>query len=102
MIHVIATIEIKPGTRATFLEVFDKLAPIVRAEDGCIEYGAAIDVGAGLAVQPPLRENTLTIVEKWADLAALKVHLQAPHMNDYRVAVKDIVSSVQLHVLQPV
>ncbi len=102
MIHVIATIEIKPGTRAAFLEAFHSLAPLVRAEAGCIEYGVAMDVGSGLAVQPPLRENTMTVVEKWEDLPALKLHLQAPHMNDYRVTVKDIVASVQLQVLEPV
>jgi quinol monooxygenase YgiN len=101
MIHVIATIELNPGTRESFLTEFRKLVPFVRAEEGCLEYGATIDVASGLAVQPPIRENTVTVVEKWSDLAALKAHLQAPHMNDYRPRVKDYVASVRLDVLQP-
>ncbi len=34
MIHVIATIELNPGTREAFLEEFRKLVPLVRAEAG--------------------------------------------------------------------
>ena len=44
MIHVLATIEVTPGQRAAFLEQFHWVVPLVRAEEGCIEYGAAIDV----------------------------------------------------------
>ena len=43
MIHVIATVQLAPGTRGPFLEEFRKVVPLVRAEDGCLEYGAAID-----------------------------------------------------------
>ena len=43
MIHVIATIELVPGTREAYLAVFRKLIADVRAEKGCLEYGPAID-----------------------------------------------------------
>ncbi len=43
MIHVIAAIELAPGTREAYLAVFRKRIPDVRAEKGCIEYGPAID-----------------------------------------------------------
>jgi quinol monooxygenase YgiN len=101
MIHVIATIELNPGTRDAFLAEFHKLVPRVHAEAGCIEYGPAIDVACGAAAQPPLRENVVVVVEKWADLAALDAHSKAPHMNAYRPKVKDFVKTVTLHVLQP-
>ncbi|MEI6367936.1 MAG: antibiotic biosynthesis monooxygenase family protein, partial [Planctomycetota bacterium] len=39
MIHVIATIELAPGTRETYLTAFRKIISDVRAEKGCIEYG---------------------------------------------------------------
>jgi quinol monooxygenase YgiN len=102
MIHVIATIELNPGTREQYLAVFHKLMPLVLAEKGCIEYGPAADLASGLAVQPPVRENVITVVEKWEDLPALQAHLKIAHMADYRTNVKDYVKSVVLHVLQPV
>ena len=41
MIHVLVTVTLAPGTRDRFLEVFNANVPAVRAEDGCLEYGAA-------------------------------------------------------------
>ncbi len=101
MIHVIATIELNPGTRSAFLAEFHKLVPQVHAEAGCIEYGPAVDVASGSAAQPPVRENVVTVIEKWESLAALDAHSKAPHMDAYRPRVKDYVKSVTLHVLQP-
>lgn len=101
MIHVIATITIKPGQRDAFLAEFHRIVPMVHAEAGCIEYGPTVDVASGLAMQGTPREDVAVIVEKWASLDALKAHTQAPHMADYRVRVKDLVVSVQLQILQP-
>ena len=48
MIHVIATIELAPGSRDAFLAEFGKLIPDVKAEAGCIAYGPAVGAaGAG-------------------------------------------------------
>ncbi|HMJ89006.1 MAG TPA: putative quinol monooxygenase [Candidatus Acidoferrum sp.] len=101
MIHVIATIEVAPGTRDAFLAEFRKLTPKVHAENGCIEYGAAIDVNSGISIQDAPRVDTVVVIEKWSDVSALKAHLAAPHMNEYREAVKDMVRGVRLQVLQP-
>ncbi len=102
MIHVIATIELNPGTRDAFLAEFRKLVPQVRAEAGCLEYGPAVDVASGAAAQPRVRENVVVVVEKWTDLAALDAHSKAPHMDAYRPKVKAFVKTVTLHVLTPV
>ena len=101
MIHVIATIHVKPGQRDAFLAEFHRIVPLVHAEAGCIEYGPTVDVASGIAVQGPLRENIAVIIEKWASLDALKAHTQAPHMAEYRVAVKDLVVCVELQILTP-
>ena len=101
MIHVIATIDVKPGQRDAFLAEFHRIVPLVHAEAGCIEYGPTVDVASGIAVQGPLRENVAVIIEKWASLDALKAHMHAPHMAEYRVAVKELVVGVQLQILAP-
>ncbi|MFC7540218.1 putative quinol monooxygenase [Siccirubricoccus deserti] len=43
MIHVIAIITAKPGKREEILTAFRANMPAVHAEQGCIEYGPAID-----------------------------------------------------------
>jgi quinol monooxygenase YgiN len=102
MVHVIANIELKPGVRDAFLKVFRALVPKVRAEAGCLEYGPTLDAATDIRAQLPRREDVVTIVEKWESLAALQAHLAAPHMADYRVAVKDLVVKVTLQILEPV
>ena len=101
MIHVIAAIEIAPGKRDEYLELFAQLVPKVLAEEGCIAYGPTIDFDSGFGAQIPMRDNVVTVVEQWEDLAALRAHLTAPHMADYKQAVKDIVVGLTLQVLQP-
>ena len=99
MIHVIAIVAAKPGQRPALLKVFNANAPTVRAEVGCIEYGAAIDiVGAAPAFGP----DTFVVVEKWKSLAALKAHAAAPHMKAYLERSKDLRLSTAVHVLDPV
>jgi quinol monooxygenase YgiN len=101
MIHVLATVTLAPGTRAQFLDVFNANVPAVHAEDGCIEYGAAVDAETGIPVQAPVRPDVVVVVEKWRDLAALKAHSAAPHMAAYRVKAKDFIKSVSLQILDP-
>ena len=101
MLHVLATIEVAEGKRAAFLAEFHKLVPLVRAEDGCIEYGAVIDVPTAVPVQSPVRDDVVTVVEKWATLDALNAHLAAPHMGEYRQRVAGLVRKVTLQILQP-
>jgi quinol monooxygenase YgiN len=101
MIHVIATIEIAPGMRDDFLAAFAELVPDVRAEQGCLEYGPAVDLATSIADQPAARDNVVTVIEKWDSVEALRKHLEAPHMNRYRRTVKDIVLGVSIRVLEP-
>jgi quinol monooxygenase YgiN len=101
MIHVVATITLNPGTRAAFLDVFRWLTPLVRGEDGCVEYQATVDVQTTLAVQDPPRPDVVTVVEKWAGVDALYAHTTAPHMAEYRARVKGYVAGVKLQVLEP-
>ena len=101
MIFVIATIELADGRRDDFLAEFRQIVPQVRAETGCIEYGPTIDVESNIPAQPPARANVATIVEKWESLAALKDHLVAPHMKEYRQRVKEMVQNTSLQILEP-
>lgn len=99
MIYVIASIHIKEGRLAEFLEIFKANIPVVLTERGCIEYEPTVDLATGLAPQE-LNDHLVTIVEKWESLEDLQAHLSAPHMLDYRDKVGGIVENVSVKVLQ--
>ncbi len=42
-----------------------------------------------------------TIVEKWESVDALKAHLVAPHMVEYREKVKGMMQEFKLTILEP-
>ena len=102
MIHVVATIELNHGKREAFLAEFRKLVPLVRAEDGCIEYGPTVDAVTGITAQQTLRPDVVVAIEKWESVEHLKRHLGTRHMADYRDAVDSLVTGMTLVILSPV
>jgi quinol monooxygenase YgiN len=101
MVHVIASIQVKPGKVQEFIDVFKTNVPNVLAEKGCTDYLPTIDLDAGLPPQQ-LAANTVTIIERWERLEDLHAHLKTPHMLAYREKVRDIVQEISLKVLQEV
>src|SRR5215213_5606029 len=99
MIHVIATIELVEGKRDAFLEEFRRIIRIVRDEDGCIDYGPAIDLETEVGEAP--RPDIVTVIEKWASVPALEAHLKASHMAKYREMVREMVAGINIRVLKP-
>ena len=101
MIHVVAVITAKPGMRDAILQAFRANVPAVKAEQGCIEYGAAVDLEGGPKFQTPYGPDTLLVIEKWANMDALKAHAAAPHMAAYAAKTKDLIASRAIHILAP-
>jgi quinol monooxygenase YgiN len=101
MIHVIAAIRTAPGRRAEFLAAFRELVPQVKAEASCIAYEPTIDVASGLGPQPAIRDDVVTVVEKWQDLDSLKRHLAAPHVSQFLEQSKDLLAGLEIQVLAP-
>jgi len=101
MIHVIAIITAKPGKREEVLRHFRANVPNVRAERGCIEYGAAVDADPALPVQTKYGPETFVVVEKWENMDALKAHAAAPHMAAYGAKTKELLASRVIHILSP-
>jgi quinol monooxygenase YgiN len=101
MIHVIATVELQPNTKAHYLKILKENVPNVKAEAGCLEYEPAVDIDSGLPFQESIREDVVTIVEAWESLENLVVHLKTPHMQSYRDAVASYVKKVSIQVMAP-
>jgi len=100
MIHVLAMITAQPGQREAVLEIFRANVPAVLAEEGCIEYGPAIDAEGAGPIQTKLGPDTFCVVEKWASLEALAAHGKAPHMVAYGARVKGMLADRVIHVLK--
>lgn len=101
MIHVLAIITAKPGCREEILAAVRANMPAVHAEDGCIEYGPAVDAQGVGSIQTAFGDDTFVVIEKWRDAAALKAHAASPHMAAYAAKVKDLIASRVIHVLTP-
>ena len=101
MIHVVAVITAKPGMRDSILQAFRANVPAVKAEQGCIEYGAAVDAEPALKFQTAFGPDAFVVVEKWESLDALKAHAAAPHMAAYAAKTKDMIASRAIHILSP-
>jgi quinol monooxygenase YgiN len=98
MVHVIAIITAHPGKRAQLLELFQAVIPTVREEQGCIEYGVAVDVANA---DPAFGPDTYVVVEKWESPEALKTHSLAPHMKAFAAAAGALIAKRAVHVLEP-
>ena len=101
MIHVIAVITAHPGMREAILTEFRANMPMVHAEQGCLEYGPAIDAEGLGPTHTPFGPDTFVVVEKWESPEALKAHAAAPHMAAYAARTRDMVASRVIHVLSP-
>ena len=101
MVHVIAVITARPGKREAILEAFRANVPNVRAEPGCIEYGAAVDADPALPFQAKYGADTFLAIEKWQSMDALKAHAAAPHMAAYGAKTRDLIASRVIHILAP-
>jgi quinol monooxygenase YgiN len=101
MIHVLAIITAKPGQRDAILREFHANIPAVRAEQGCIEYGPAIDAEGMGGFQTKFGPNSFVVIEKWESSDALKAHAAAPHMAAYAAKTKEMIQSRVIHVLSP-
>ncbi|MFF0436842.1 putative quinol monooxygenase [Streptomyces sp. NPDC004327] len=70
-IKLIIHITTLPGRGAEQVAAFAELAPVVRAEDGCLQYDLH-----RVADDP----DRFVLIERWASAEALAAHDAAPHM----------------------
>jgi quinol monooxygenase YgiN len=101
MIHDIAELTFRPAAKERFIEEFRWLTPLVRAEDGCVEYIGVLETPTKVEGQEPPRDDVLVVVEKWRDEAALAAHLRAPHMAEFATRVAGMLVSRVIRIARP-
>jgi quinol monooxygenase YgiN len=75
MIIVAGTVRIDPAKIDIARVEMDKMIAASRAEDGCLEYGYAIDV---------LDPRVAHVFEVWRDREALECHFKTAHIAAWR------------------
>lgn len=70
-VRLVVIITAQPGKGSEQVSAFEKLAPQVRAEAGCLQYDLHPVVG---------NPDGFVLIEKWASKAALDAHHVAAHM----------------------
>ncbi|MEU9715313.1 antibiotic biosynthesis monooxygenase [Streptomyces sp. NPDC047976] len=70
-VQLLVLITTLPGRGPEQIEAYERLAPVVRAEDGCLRYDLH-----GVSGDP----DRFVLIERWASQAALAAHDAAPHM----------------------
>lgn len=73
-----AVVPIDPQYHEEALEFFSELGELSRAEDGVVEYHAAMDVDD---------RSTFRFVEVYADEAALEAHTNSEHFREFEERV---------------
>ena len=78
MIVVTGFLTIDPDKRAEAEAAIATLVPLTEAEDGCVQYRYAADLGD---------PNRINIVEQWESEEAMTSHMGAPHFADFMAAI---------------
>lgn len=70
-VKLLVLITTLPGRGREQREAYERLAPLVRAEEGCLRYDLH-----GVADDP----DRFVLIEEWTSKAALAAHDATPHM----------------------
>lgn len=100
MIHVVATMSVKPDCLDDFVDELKRIVDDVRQEEGCLEYELTIDFESGISTQN-LNPYDVVIVEKWKTIDDLHNHRAAPHLREYKSRTRNMIEQMAIKVLQP-
>lgn len=101
IVHVIAILTAKPGQRSNVMTLFHELVPTVLAEQGCITYEAAVDTKNGTPTQSEYGPDTFVVIEKWANLTALRSHSASSHMEAFAERTQLMMAGRSVYILSP-
>lgn len=77
---------VDPASLDEFLAAVERMEEITRTEDGCLYYAMALDDAA---------TGQITILERWRDEAALRVHLATDHVKKFVEQITPMLISME-------
>ena len=90
MIHLIATLHIRPGTTDEVVRLATPCIEATRREDGCLLY----DLHQSLT-----EPSKLVFVEKWESREALERHFREPHLIAWRDAGAPFITEKAIEIV---
>ena len=101
MLTIVAEVCTHPGQqhRDAVLALFREVMPAVLNEPGCYGYTPMLDSRAGLDFQST-NPDSVMMIEKWQDLAALQAHREAPHMVEFHRRANAHISGIRVRILE--
>lgn len=101
MVQLIVTVTTQQGRAGDYIAAFNAMAPRVRAEAGCLEYGIFVD-SSDPRFDNEVRADTVVLCEKWESIEALQHHTKnSPALTEFRELVKDIKLGSGYRLLRP-
>ncbi|NRB04607.1 MAG: antibiotic biosynthesis monooxygenase [Rhodobacteraceae bacterium] len=90
---ILAQITAEPGKEDLVRAELEKLVPITRAEDGCIQYDLHVDT------ETP---GFFVFYENWESRELWQTHMNAPHLAAYMAATEGAVAQFVLHEMSKI
>lgn len=88
-IVVLANLEPKEGCQDSIIEISKELIEESLLEDGNISY----------QLLKPIEKDSLTFVEKWESLEALKKHMASPHFLNFNEESEEFVEKMEIQII---
>lgn len=88
-IIVLAKVFPKEGCKDTVIELSEDLIENTLLEEGNIDY----------QLLKSINDNTLTFIEKWQSLDALKKHMASPHFQLFGEESNDFVENMDIQII---
>ena len=90
---ILAQITAEPGKEDLVRAELEKLVPITRAEDGCIQYDLHVDT------ETP---GFFVFYENWESRELWQTHMNAPHLAAYMAATEGAVAQFVLNEMSKI
>ncbi|WP_072690841.1 putative quinol monooxygenase [Rhodococcus marinonascens] len=93
-LHVVATVQAKPGSEDVVRNGFPPLVVATREEEGCVSYQI---------FESTVSAGTFVVVEVWKSREVLDEHMQTPHFQHWVSTFQEHLSgSPVMHTLKPI
>ncbi len=100
MLTIIAEVCTHPGAhhRDAVLALFKSVMPTVLKEAGCHGYAPMLDADVNADFQST-DANCIVMIEKWEDMAALRAHMETPHMVAFHEQAGEHIAGIKVKIL---
>ena len=87
MVRIVAKLQVKEGSKETFIQLAEALILKSQEEEGCIDYHL---------FQSQSDENTVTFIEAWKDMKAIESHNISNHFTSIFPKLAELLEATEV------